>query len=208
MVVRADIVILLVAASGGYAYQLSTRLSPVEVMPVIDALPKTFPDGWRSVDQPLSGGVAEVLDADVTLQRFYQHRDGAQVFLFVAYFKEQQVNSQIHSPRQCVPGGGWSVRSLEPTVVDVPSGALDASLMQIERNNIKRQMIYWFRTRGGTVTGEYALKWDLIQNSIAQRPTDAVFVRFSADARDTNAMHDIMRRLDGPLNAILAEVGL
>ena len=208
MAIRAVIVILLVAASGGYAYQLSRQRTAVEGLPRIETLPKSFADGWRSVDEPLGEDVAAVLDADVTLQRLYRHRNGAQVFLFVAYFKEQQVNSQIHSPRQCVPGGGWSVRSLEQTAVDVPSGTLHASRMRIARNDVEQQMVYWFRTRGGTVTGEYALKWDLITNSIARRPTDAVFVRFAADDRDAAAMRDMIRRIDGPLNAILAEVGL
>ncbi len=149
-----------------------------------------------------------MLAADVTLQRLYRHRDGRQVFLFLAYFKEQQVNSQIHSPRHCVPGGGWTVKGLEPARVDLPSGELSCSRMLIERDGHARQLVYWFRTRGGTVTGEYALKWDLIQNSIARRPTDAIFVRFSALDGDVDAMREIMRRLDAPLNAILAEAGL
>ena len=208
MVFRAILVILLVAASGAYAYQLSTQRSTVEGLPAIDQLPKTFPDGWTSTDLAVSESVSEVLDADVTLQRFYRHRNGTQVFLFVAYFKQQQVNSQIHSPRHCVPGGGWNVTSLEPSALDLPSGELSCARMFIERNGAERQLLYWFRTRGGTVTGEYSLKWDLIQNSIARRPTDAVFVRFSAATDDVEVMHDMIQRLDEPLNAILAEVGL
>ena len=208
MVVRGLLVILLVAASGAYAYQLNTQRSPVEGLPALEELPKSFADGWASTDRALADDVAAVLAADLTLHRFFQNRSGAQVAMFIAYFKEQQVNSQIHSPRQCVPGGGWTVMSLEQTTLDLPSGPLSASRMDIQRQGNHSQIVYWFRTRGGTVTGEYSLKWDLIRNSIARRPTDAVFVRFSATAEDADAMHEMIRRLDQPLNAVLSEVGL
>lgn len=208
MVVRSILVSLLVAASGAYAYQLSTQRSPVGALPAITTLPSSLPGGWVSRDFEISDEVATVLDADVVLQRGYRNRDGAEVLLFLAYFKEQQVNSQIHSPRQCVPGGGWKVASLGPDTVALPSGALQVSRMHIRRDESERQLVYWFRTRGGTVCGEYALKWDLIQNSIARRPTDALFVRFSAKDQDVDAMHEVIRHLDQPINAILADVGL
>jgi EpsI family protein len=80
--------------------------------------------------------------------------------------------------------------------------------MMIERSGQRQEMLYWFRTRGGTMTGEYALKWDLLRNSLLGRPTNAVFVRFSAIESDADAMRDLLARLDEPMGRVLAEVGI
>lgn len=208
MAARAVILALIIGATGAYAQRVATHSAKVSGVPALADLPRGFDDGWVSVDFPVQQNIAEVLDADVTLHRVYKHRDGRQVTLFVAYFKEQQVNSQIHSPRHCVPGGGWSVASVEQEELHLPTGRLTASRMRIHRNDVEQEMLYWFRTRGGTLTGEYALKWDLIVNSLARRPTDAAFVRLSARLDDGAAMRDLAARLSRPLDAVLTEVGL
>lgn len=207
MAFRILIVAVLVGLGGAYARELSSRRVRVTTMPNFDLVPSN-PDGWYSQDFPLPESVAAVLAADQTLQRGYRNAAGNEVWLFLAYFAEQQVNSQIHSPRHCVPGSGWNVASLESRTVQLEQGPLSVACMSLERRGAQQEMVYWFRTRGGTVTGEYALKWDLVRNALARRPTDALFVRFHAQKKDLEAMHQLMRQLDPALNAMLREVGL
>ena len=207
MVIRALIVGLVVGLAGAYAHKLNTRPVRSEVIPDFTRLPAQF-EGWTSHDFKSSENVAQVLDADASLHRCYRHRDGREVWLFVAYFAQQAVNSQIHSPRHCVPGGGWRVAAVDEETVPLPSGPQTAARMRIEKQGQKQQLDYWFRTRTGSLTGEYALKWDLLRNAIAGRPTDALFVRYNATTADVPAMHEIMAQLDGPLTALQAEVGL
>ncbi len=206
--VRSLILALLVGVSGIYAHRLASNSQTPPGLPVFDGLPKRFDDGWRSVDYPMRENISEVLDADVTLQRVFTHSDGRQVALFLAYFKEQQVNSQIHSPRHCVPGGGWTVASLEQDQLALPTGILQVSKMRLQKDGAVQEMLYWFRTRGGSLTGEYSLKWDLVKNSLAGKPTDALFIRFLAPAGDSASMRELIPRLTQPLDAVLAEVGL
>ena len=151
---------------------------------------------------------AGVLDADATLSRRYWRRDGTEVWLFVAYFAEQQVNSQIHSPRNCLPGAGWNVASLEQETLDLGGRPQPASRLRMRRQQVQQDVVYWFRTQGGTVSGEYALKWDLVKNSLAGRPTNAAFIRYSALSADSVALHEVMTLLDAPLSQVLGEVGL
>jgi hypothetical protein len=80
--------------------------------------------------------------------------------------------------------------------------------MSLERRGTQQEMVYWFHTRNGTVTGEYALKWDLVRNALARRPTDALFVRYHAPKKDAQAMYVLMQQLDPSLRQILREVGL
>jgi EpsI family protein len=204
---RALIVVLIVGVAGAWAWQLGTRRALSAAPPALARLPDRLA-AWSSEDFQLSDNTAAVLAADATLQRVYRHPSGATVALFVAYFSEQQVNAQIHSPRHCVPGSGWKIVTMEPQTLRGERGPEPVTRMLITRNEQTQELIYWFRTRGGTVSGEYALKWEQLKSALARRPTDAVFVRYHAPTEHAAAMHDLMAQLDPALDAILAEVGL
>ena len=152
---------------------------------------------------------SEVLAADATLTRRFRRPDGTAVWLFIGYFAQQQVNSQIHSPRNCVPGGGWKVVSTKDIQLDLADGrSQSATLMRTRRNELSQDIYYWFMTQGGAVAGEYALKWDLVKNSLARRPTNAAFVRYTAATGDSAALFEVMSRMDDSLSEMLARVGL
>jgi EpsI family protein len=207
MAFRFLIVLLIVAGAGIYARVLEAHRVSAGQPPRLSEIPAAFGD-WRSRDIPMSANIAKVLGADVTLQRVYQNSSRQQVEVFLAYFSRQAVNSQIHSPKHCLPGSGWTIVSTEPARLDLPGGPQPATRMIIEREGASEEMLYWFRTRSGSVTGEYALKLDLMRNSLARQPTDAVFVRYVARDQDTGAMRDVMATLEKPLQAILTEAGL
>ena len=207
MAFRALILILVVGAAGVYAQVLGGRRVESGALPDLSRIPAQI-DGWMSEDFTMTESSAAVLGADEYLNRRYENTRGAQVWVFMAYFREQQVGSQIHSPRNCVPGSGWEVRSLSRQDILMGRGDQSAQQMMIERNGQRQEMLYWFRTRGGTMTGEYALKWDLLRNSLLGRPTNAVFVRFSAVEADADAMRDLLAQLDEPMGRLLAEVGI
>ena len=80
--------------------------------------------------------------------------------------------------------------------------------MRIAKDGSAHDIYYWFCTQGGTVTGEYSLKWDLVKNSLARRPTNAAFIRYNAQSADSSALRQVMTLLDAPIERILGEVGL
>ena len=207
MALRYFIVLLIVAGSGAYARVLDAHRVSATQPPKLERLPAEFGD-WRSRDIPMPPNIAKVLGADATLQRIYQNSSRQQVEVFLAYFSRQAVNSQIHSPKHCLPGAGWTIVSTEPTRVDLPLRSQPATRMLLHQEGVSEEMLYWFRTRSGSVTGEYALKLDLVRNSLARRPTDAVFVRYVAHEADQAAMKDVMATLQGPLDGILNQAGL
>lgn len=207
MALRSIIVILIIGLSGVYARDLGARRSFSQELPRLAEIPASI-DDWRSEDYPLGETIANVLAADVTLQRRYSRSDGAEVWVFMAYFAEQKVNSQIHSPRHCVPGSGWTIVSLEQTTLSLSSGPQRAARMLIERNGQEHDLVYWFRTRNGTVTGEYSLKWNLVTCSLARKPTDAAFIRYSAPVDQAEARRELMGILEPSLDTVLGGLGL
>jgi EpsI family protein len=164
--------------------------------------------GWRSENVPTDARSAAVLDADVTMKRMYTRSDGATVGVFVAYFARQQVNSQIHSPRHCLPGAGWKVRRISQQTIALPTGPQPTIRMLVARTGSEREVLYWFRTRGGDLAGEYALKWDLVKNSLARLPTDAAFIRFDGELADSADVRELMTRLGPEVRTVLGEIGL
>ena len=207
MAIRVLIAVVLVMFAGIYARVLEASRVAAGEPPHLDQLPQVIGD-WRAVDIPLSENVSRVLGADLTLQRVYRNTSQQEVHVFLAYFARQAVNSQIHSPRHCVPGSGWTVVSTEPVQLTLADRGQPATRMILERDGSRQEMLYWFRTRSGNVTGEYALKLDLVRNSLARRPTDAVFVRYVARQQENAAMQDVMQTLAKPLDSILGQTGL
>ena len=179
----------------------------MEHLPQFQTLPTEL-SGWRGEEIPSDKVTAEVLAADVTSKRVYTGAGGTQVGVFVAYFAQQQVNSQIHSPRNCLPGAGWKPISITERKFELSGAPTDATRMVVRRGEHQSVVLYWFRTRSGNVTGEYALKWDLVKNSIARRPTDAAFIRYTADYADSSALRDFMTLFEPHLDRVLGDVGL
>jgi EpsI family protein len=105
------------------------------------------------------------------------------VGLFIAYFRDQKYGSQIHSPRHCVPGGGWVVEGLERLPFDLGVRQVTVNRMTIAKKAEVSQMFYWFHTRSGDLASEYALKFDLVKNSLLFSPTDAVIIRLTVSQR-------------------------
>src|SRR4051794_13607360 len=66
-----------------------------------------------SGNSSLSDEVAAVLKADDYLLRQYRNQDGKSADFFVAYYKTQRAGESMHSPKNCLPGSGWT-----PTVSD------------------------------------------------------------------------------------------
>ncbi|MDH3892893.1 MAG: EpsI family protein [candidate division Zixibacteria bacterium] len=159
-------------------YLRFVRQSP-DRPPTFDSIPLETSD-YYGQERRLPEFNYEVLQADTTTLRLYRDLSGTYYWLFVAYFASQEYGSQMHSPRQCLPGGGWRIRDHQPFTIQLQSGEnRTINRLVIAQQNSQQLMYYWYETRGGALTGEYAVKWDLAVNSLLLRPTDAAFVRLT-----------------------------
>jgi hypothetical protein len=66
-------------------------------------------DTYFGKEYYLTESTAEVLKADTATNRSYTDQDATAYQLFIAYFGSQKYGSQIHSPKHCLPGGGWRI---------------------------------------------------------------------------------------------------
>lgn len=171
--------VILVAALGAFGNYLRYSRTAPDRGPDFTDIPLQL-DGYSGEERRFASGDYDVLKADTSTLRVYRDRAGSAAWLFVAYFSSQKYGSQIHSPKNCLPGGGWQIVQHDEIALPIAeTGPVDVNRLLIADNDKRQLMIYWFETRGGTITNEFGLKFDLARNSLLLRPTDAAFVRFT-----------------------------
>jgi EpsI family protein len=137
-------------------------------------------ENWNGQEYFFPDQTYELLKADASTLRRYANSEGKELYLFISYFKSQKYGSQIHSPKNCLPGSGWKILTREKTRVKGFSGSsLLVNRLLISDSKSKEVMYYWFQTRSGLVTSELGLKLDLVINSLKRAPTDAAFIRIN-----------------------------
>jgi EpsI family protein len=105
------------------------------------------------------------------------------VNFYVAYYASQRKGESAHSPRSCIPGGGWEIASLTQRDVDGVSVAgqpLRVNRVLIQKGDSKQVVYYWFQQRGRIITNEYLVKWYLFWDALTRNRTDGALVRLVA----------------------------
>jgi hypothetical protein len=89
--------------------------------PPLGSLPVELGQWKLQGEQPLEPVVLEYLKPDSYVLRDYGNQAGnSSINLFVAYFKSLQNSYGPHSPRVCLPGSGWLIRSSRIRPLPVP----------------------------------------------------------------------------------------
>jgi EpsI family protein len=102
------------------------------------------------------------------------------VNLYVAWYDSQRAGRSVHSPRTCLPGGGWQI--VEFDQVEVPGVVAAGQPLRVNRvvmgMGTSRQLVYyWFQQRGRIITNEYLAKWYLFWDSLTNNRSDGALVR-------------------------------
>ncbi len=86
----------------------------------------------------------------------------------------------MHSPRSCLPGGGWQMRDFgqrELEKVSIDGKPLRVNRTLIELGNQRELVYYWFQQRGRVIDNEFAVKWYLFWDALTKHRTDGALVR-------------------------------
>jgi exosortase D (VPLPA-CTERM-specific) len=174
---------------------------------------QTFPmqiGDWKGRDTPVEQSSLDTLKlSDYVSSTYVRPDEGVPVGLWIAYYDTQTQGISAHSPRACLPGGGWRIESIEEHVV--PDVRVDGGSLRVNRAVIamgeQRQLVYyWFAQRGRNVTNEFAVKWYIFRDGLLMNRSDGALVRITtyvgdadqlpaADARLQKFMRDIDPKL-------------
>jgi exosortase D (VPLPA-CTERM-specific) len=154
----------------------------VELRPVRESFIE-FPlqlGGWQGRRDALDAVYLDQLKLDDYLLADYHGARMTPVNVWIAYYDSQRKGQSAHSPRSCLPGGGWDFETLAPRRLESPASGLTVN-RGIIRNGTERQLVYyWFQQRGRVVTNEYLVKWYLLRDAITRNRTDGALVRLIA----------------------------
>lgn len=171
-----------------------------ELQPVRDSL-ASFPmelGDWRGRHEQVAPNVLRALQVDDYL--FANFHDGQQSWmnLYVAWHASQRKGQASHSPRACIPGGGWRIEGISR--FSVPGAAMSGTSLGVNRVRITkgdmRQLVYyWFAQRGRNLTNEYAVKGYLLLDAIRANRTDGALVRVTTPLGHGESWDDADSRL-------------
>lgn len=135
-------------------------------------------------DVTISEQEAEVAGFTDYLMRVYEGDtgegapgDGPAFSVYVGYYDSQMQGRTIHSPRNCLPGGGWE--PLTSSIVHLTSGGSQVPVNRyvLGKDGSRALVLYWYQGRGRVAANEYAVKWHLLRDAALHGRSDEALVR-------------------------------
>ena len=153
---------------------------------------------WAGRREPIEDIYLDTLKLDDYLMANYRKPASPAVNFYVAWYDSQQAGRSVHSPRGCLPGGGWQIKEFDQ--VEVPGVAVDGVGLRVNRALIamgpNRQLVYyWFQQRGRVLTNEYLVKWYLFWDSLTRRRSDGALVRLTVPLAEGQDVAEADRQL-------------
>ena len=182
---RIAIVCVVLIASIVFLNFLDKGMS-VPIKRPLEAFPREI-GKWSFVNTTsLPQKVEEKLGVDDYLEYDYVSPARQIVNLYVSYFSSME-GKGFHSPRNCMPGAGWDVASLEPLVLEIrysDSMPVEINNMILQKGADRQVVLYWYQCRGRFIRSEYMEKIYQVLDSIFKRRTDGSFIRVMGPAQN------------------------
>lgn len=162
--------------------RLQSAGEAVPIRKSLDSFP-TVVGAWQAREGVLLElDTLNVLKASDYLMRRDQDPSGKSVWLFIAYWNSQRKGAQPHSPRNCLPGGGWE--PLESSTLTIPlsppAAPITVNWFLIQKDQDQQVVMYWYQSHGQAIAGEMAARVDMVRSSMMRRRTDGALVRVSS----------------------------
>ncbi|HTU65464.1 MAG TPA: VPLPA-CTERM-specific exosortase XrtD [Steroidobacteraceae bacterium] len=168
---------ILVAVAALAQLALPTRVESIPSRASLVDFP-THLGEWNGNRESMAGVFQDALQLDDYLLADYRDSAGEPLNFYVAWYDSQRAGRSVHSPRACIPGGGWIIRSFERRAIpDVNGRTLDTNRVAIELDGQRQIVYYWFQQRGRQLTNEYLVKWYIFWDALTRNRTDGALVR-------------------------------
>lgn len=138
-------------------------------------------EGWEGQDDPpLREEVLRSLGATSYTARTYR-RAGQAIHLFVAYYANPRAGETMHSPKHCLPGGGWEPIELGTVPVPSESGLVAINKYTLYRSGERAVVLYWYQTPERVIASEYSSKAYLVLDTLLRRRPSSSIVRLTLE---------------------------
>jgi EpsI family protein len=143
----------------------------------LSQLPATL-GSWQFAQEGLiDADTKAVLKADDLLNRYYT-KGSLGANLFVAAFRSQRNGKAPHSPKNCLPGSGWT--PLSSTVAEIDAGGsapIHVNRYVVAHGAERSLVLYWYQSRDRAIASEYTAKFWVVADAVRLNRTDTALVR-------------------------------
>jgi EpsI family protein len=177
---RFTLAILLMAAAGLFLQAHGIQ----EVFPPRTPL-QLFPKQlgpWSGTEHHIDKESLDALGPGDFLLRDYKQANENQpaINLYIAYFRSQRAGDTIHSPKNCLPGSGWTAVDSSREILSFPPHVpFPVTRYIIARGDSRELVLYWYWAHDRGVASEYLAKYYLVADSMRMHRSDGGLVRIS-----------------------------
>ncbi|MEQ1484717.1 VPLPA-CTERM-specific exosortase XrtD [Methyloglobulus sp.] len=148
---------------------------------------------WHGEQDAMEETVTKYLGLTDYILANYKDDKSQTVNFYAAYYESQRKGVSPHSPRVCIPGGGWQISEITRTQV----GDLPINRIVIKKEDNTQLVYYWFQQRGRQFANEYLMKWYLFKDALLLNRTDGALVRITTAVSPNENIADADNRLKG-----------
>jgi exosortase D (VPLPA-CTERM-specific) len=195
--------VLLLGATAVGVHAFDRREEQVPSREQLSGFPLRIGD-WRGRERFLEEQVLDLLVLDDYIMVDYQKDSEKTVNFYIAYYASQRKGTSPHSPRVCLPGGGWRITDLSTVHYPLDGGeAFPVNRAELQLKSSRQLVYYWFEQRGRRIANEYGAKWYLVLDSIMMNRTDGALVRVTTPIYPDEDMAEADRRITEIIDASL-----
>jgi EpsI family protein len=156
--------------------EISARRHPESLAQSLSTIPRSL-EGWTLQQQePLPERTLERLVLTDYISRLYSNH-AKQLGLFVAYYAEQRSGESMHSPKQCLPGGGWEIWRYGSVTIPLSNRRVVVNNYSIQKGGERNIVLYWYQSGPRIIASEYVGKMLLMRDAMLNGRTDGALVR-------------------------------
>src|SRR3989344_1622623 len=165
---------------------------------------------WQGKRGRIEDIYLDVLKLDDYLMSDFVKAGSNTVNFYVAYYASQRKGESAHSPRTCIPGGGWQIKEITQKGIDIATAnavPINVNRVVIQKGDSRQLVYYWFQQRGRNITNEYLVKWYIFWDALTRNRTDGALVRLTAFVPDSSDLGEADKLLTDFSKAVVAPLG-
>lgn len=143
-------------------------------------------DGWVGSRKTIAPYVIELLKPQDIFSATYVNDKGFKVSLFFDFFSSGKGLGGPHSPRNCLPGSGWTIHENKKHIIKLNQKEISVHRLNLRYEKTRHIMDFWYVTHYGETGNDYLFKIYEILNSLTFQPKDVAFIRFIVEDSPEN----------------------
>ena len=197
------------------AYLLTPHQLLADTLPAL-SLEKDFPNAfgqWKtdptvgvSIPNPETEGAIKSIYTD-TLSRVYVNQAGKQLYLSVAYGKNQSDGHALHYPEICYPAQGFVITSKQTSPIQISGLTVPAKHLVAARGEQIEPITYWATVGQKIILNGTQHKLAQLGYGFKGQLADGLIIRVSTTGADLPTEYELQRQfLESLMHALRPDV--